>query len=1014
MHHRRIVLAFLAFAAWLAGPPSHAQTIRIIDPIANPGFEDAASSTAGAAVLGSYWSHAEDKVIPSGEPSPPNGHGLVLRLASPGEFVQQRIPAYEYVAQGAGAHEGGSALTTISGEILATNSNVEARVILEESRQKANAGSWGFYQTAVPGFPGGGLGADWLYFSRGVATGSVAPMNWISSPILPYLGHYESSQDPGAQISQHRQVATPAAIPMRVYKAPQAGRLLVQCRIAWDRKASAPAAGTSDVRARIRVYDAESTMVFVQDVLPETAIAPGDGLDIGRQVTVAAGNLIAFETIEHLSPAIRPTLLFDPFVGYEPLRQVVYRFGRGLSPIASTPTTFYAPPIDIPLANTWQPFTLPAGQDYAAWFSQFGFAHGPVPQLAVRLEYVATTVPGSLVAFDNVHAPTGFRGATEAELSAEIQGEMDRIIGNHLQYGVGQVSGGGLNLHVRNSFNTATGVQTIKPLGGHDSLSELVRAYSTQFFHPFATPWLLRQADSIVAGRDPELGIARKYQFSSSNYVDPVSCANPLPCEPTPPCPLVLVGHDVHYFVGLYDLTHDVTLLDMAYRLGEILFSTGASATSPLYQGSFFYTLPGGVPTLVKQYSDTCFDGNHLAWAGSLLTLALLGDRTADHPLRYPLNDEFRDAAADIATWMHGQVAAAPGLYGAYWMQIDNALDDVFGHKAFSTSAAHAFLPDPAFATFLSQGATHFQPEWVQALARGTSGAADQERAWDAWRVHFEQNTVTNLAYGKAYVDATLNTVRTGQLGNGVWAGVSAAPFQQPDLGALYGTPVTVADGHKFRPVSSAYGDVDLASAALVTPALKADLLAYYATMFRMNALHFGNYLEWAGVTTNQLGYMHGSAYPDPVPGQQGDAGLEFRALSSAHEMLALLEPALPNQRPTVSIAPSNFGYTAPTTLATQTFTCTDPDGVAEFGPGGFIWIEATVYQDELPIFSTTLFPITDPAFTKQIVSPTTVVFTWAPSTLPVLYPGYEYRFRLFAFDPDLRWAADSALYEIP
>jgi hypothetical protein len=317
---------------------------------------------------------------------------------------------------------------------------------------------------------------------------------------------------------------------------------------------------------------------------------------------------------------------------------------------------------------------------------------------------------------------------------------------------------------------------------------------------------------------------------------------------------------------------------------------------------------------------------------------------------------------------------------------------------------------ESAFVSLMTQGVEEFQPEWVQTFPRGTSMAADQERAWAAWLVYFEQDVTNRADYAQAYVNATLNYVRTGQLGNGVWGGVSAAAHQQPDLGGGWGTPVVPADQHRLRPLARAWGDTTLAAEGIVTPAMKDDLLAYFTTTWHLNALHFGHYLEYLNESSDQLGYMTSPAYPDPFDVDPTvKAGQEFRALSAGPGMLAWLEPELDNQRPSASISPAHFGVTSSGAISGQSFTISDPDGWADLV---IIQIVMTELQGGSVTDEQTWYVGYTSDLTPQITSSTSVTATW--SNPPTLASGHDYRFVITTLDGDYRWDMDTALYEIP
>jgi len=975
-----------------------AASIVNLNPIFNGDFEMSVQSTApgGGTIYGSYWCNAEDKVvqIPSSG-GDPNNRAVVLRQAS--DLVIQRFPAYEYVAQGQSRHEGASASMVLNGQVMVTDMPVEARVVVEETRREMNGGFWGLYQQ----FTGvGDLWEDWLYFSYDyAATGAFTPMVW-DGPANPYTGHYKGVNDASASIYSVYQYAGNVEATVRAWEAPHDGRVLVQCRAALYPFATVDP--DSHVYLRVSKYNDKDTMNLLEQYCAEL-IEDSDGMTFSRLIEVETDNVIAFETREEGTPSGRSARVqLDPKVGYDG-RQVVYRFGDGLSPLPSDEWVCYPPPIQIAQANEWQAFSLNVGADYISWFSRYDdFAHGPVSQLSVRLELISGGEP-DVVYFDNVTADVGFLSYSEEELTAELLAELDRIVGNHMEYSVKEPGTGDPNLHARYRISVADGAQLgTYATGGYSSISQLILGLSGEFWHDEATPWLLDEVDSIVANRDAEFGVPRKYSFSQSKYLDLQTGDS------------IHAVNDIIFLVGMYDLTSDITYLDMAYEMGVDILTYGGDA-APLYTGEFTYQENGGDPYL---QGDEYFWMDKIQWSRGTEALALVASRTAAFPQRYsnPGHAEFLSAAVGAANWVRNAVDYLGG-WGAYWMRIDNPLDDLFGHNATRLASAYEATGHQAFLNVLKQGSEEFQPEWLQSLRRGTHMAGDQERAWKAWLYNFHDNPdpaapESKWEFGSAYVEAGFNYLRSCQLGNGVWCAGSGTLFYEPGMGLGGGTPLTPADGHKFRPIATAYGDPILFAYG-ITSDLRDDLLAYFSTMFRLNVLHYGHYLEYVGGTAGQVGYMPDSAYPDPLPSPLPTytSGYEFRALGQLPAMLRQLEPHLPNRRPVCQISPGNFGYTTAASLRDMKFWVYDPDGLGDLDPAK-IRIEARIFQGGAEPLSLHFDPLTSPFFTYTVLSPEWIEFAWA-EPVPALWNGASYRFALRAVDSSRRWDQDTVLYDV-
>lgn len=635
-------------------------------------------------------------------------------------------------------------------------------------------------------------------------------------------------------------------------------------------------------------------MNHVAVLMDPVLLQAGDGTVFSEYVDVSAGQIVAFEVLEFDASATipLPRVLFDPSVSFDG-RRVVCRFGQDFPPATSDDRTFYAPVVPSAKAFAWQPLSLEAGQDYEQWFSAFdSFAHGPQPQLTARLELLGVDAPGALVAFDDIDVRLDFATQSEQGLTDEIRAELDRLIQNHIDYGVDvDPTSQELNIHVRNSFEIGDGTQEPLNLGTHSPLSDFVRNCSTQFLHPVATPWMLDEVDSVVRIREPAFGLPRAYRYSAGQYVPPQDGQT------------FRLHDDIEFLLGAYDITHDVHTLDMAYELGLAILDEGGSAANPLYQSTFLYQAAG--PALLPEHTPQAFEGAFKEWGKALRALVLLSTRTGAWPGRYSRHAEFLPAATGIADWIE-QIVTLVGGYYPYWMSIDNQLGDKFGYQSSPCTVAHDEVPHASFLAVIEQGVEEFHPEWVQTFPRATGMAGDQQRAWDGWLTYMDQDLATRTEFGRAYLDATLNYVRACRLGNGVWAGTNASDFHQPGLGGLGGTPVVPADGNKFKPLAQAWAHPTLASQGIVTQSVREDLMAYMTTMFRVNTPHYGHNLEYLGLSTGQLGYLTSAAFPDPLDADPTtNAGFEFRSLGAAHRMMEQLEPALGNKRPSAAINPN-------------------------------------------------------------------------------------------------------------
>ena len=591
----------------------------------------------------------------------------------------------------------------------------------------------------------------------------------------------------------------------------------------------------------------------------------------------------------------------------------------------------------------------------------------------------------------------------QSQLRGELLAELDRIVDNHMEYSVKEPGTGEPNLHARYRISVADGSEVgTYWTGGYSSISQLILGLSGEFWHDEATPWLLDEVDSIVANRDGDFGVPRKYSFSQEDYLalqtgDKIHAVN-----------------DIIFLVGTYDLTSDITYLDMAYEIGVDILTYGGDA-APLYTGEFTYEWNNGAPYLQGEEN---FWMDKIQWSRGTEALALVASRTASFPQRYsnPGHSEFLSAAAGAANWVRNAVDYLGG-WGAYWLRIDNPLDDLFGHNATRIASAYEATGHQAFLDVLKQGAEEFQPEWLQSFRRGTHMAGDQERAWKAWLYTFHDNPDPGAAeskweYGVAYVEAGMNYLRSCQLGNGVWCACSGTLFYEPGLGLGGGTPLTPADGHKFRPVATAYGDATLFAYG-ITSGSRGDLLAYFSSMFKLNVLHYAHYLEYLGATGSQVGYMPDSAWPEPLPSPVPTytSGYEFRALSQIPGMLKELEPYLGNERPVCEISPGNFGYATPSSLSDMKFRVYDPNGLGDLDQNK-TRIKVTLFPKGADPISVEFDPVTSPLFTYTIMSPEWVEFTWAEPA-PALWEGPTYRFALRAVDQSRRWHQDTVLYEI-
>ncbi|TAJ18582.1 MAG: hypothetical protein EPO68_07670 [Planctomycetota bacterium] len=1007
---RFAALSALAIAG--RSPAQSSPPITPVDVLVNGRFEQSVTSThgsPGATVYGAYWNNAEDKTVDTG-----TSQERALQLSHAGDHVTQRCAGYEYTAQGEGGVQGGTLSTVISGKYYTTDVDNVAELVLEESGLAMNSGLWDFANN--PPETGAQFGA-FQYWIKDTTTSAITDMSPFppASGIETFLGKWAPSSTALTWVKLESQAAAKDKVAIRAWQAPADGRVLIESRACWDRDfLPHPVVWDDyDVYVGITVYESETNRTPIAVPYSARPLGPGDGLTISQYVDVEAGNMVAFEVAEceHTSSSL--AVRFDPTISYQP-RKVTYRFTD-----QSLPTPQYPPDESGPLireqvttAGSWHSFSFDAGEDFASWYSLIDeYEHGPVPQLTLRLELTSVASHTDYVRFDDLQMSTGMLHLSSQQLEDEIRAELERVMENHLEYAFEDQTTHVREPHARYAFDILDGAnQTdlwvpgdldVTQFGKQSSLSNLALTASEQYYHDTFTPWVLAEAEALVQHAHPTHGIFSIYDFGSSTYVAP---------DHTATHKLVNLGADISYLLRVYDLTHDFRTLETAYRMGAVALAEGATdmpdTVETLYQMRLKYHASGS-PTFEKLFTAAEYVAVHAERALAMQVFAALSARTAPYGSRFSQSGAMLAAAKSVASWFHGEYAS-PG-YGAYWMNIDNEFDDVFGYPSGAAFAALQDVTGTEFSDVLEQGVDEFHPEWVQTMARATRMAGDQQRGWNAWIYFFDLNPSAQYELGKAYVDATLNYVRGCQLGNGVWSAVNVSAFQHPDLSGFGGTPLTASDGNRFAPLARAYSNAGLASQGIVNSTLRADLRAIFASMLRMNRLHYGQYFEHLGSLSpgDQLGYMDAPNYTAlPSSSAPINAGWEFRALGSTPDMLRAMESDLGIERPTAAVTPADLGYTSAVTASSQQFAYGDADGVSDIAEE---WVRVTVFQSGSPVLDVGV-PITSSVFDITSTS-TTRTATW--KTPPYLASGYTYRFSLIVRDTTDRWKMDTATYEL-
>lgn len=1020
MSKRFATLALPWLVIGLAGAMSLAQsTERALNTIGNGTFEDSVQSTYDPAEIfaGGYWNNAEGKVhfITTGA-----GTTQALRLQGTSDHVIQRFSAFEYIAQG--ASEGYTDTMTISGQVLLTDLDVEARLVVEEAPLAFTGASWGLRDPN-----NSSLAGDWIYKTYDAGTQTYSDMQFVDLP-GEVNDYYKGAADASARVHLNYQIAgysrsSSYEATVRAWVASEDGWIQIQTRAARHPHEASPEKTTpgSDVELRITVHD-DATSMALDRTLGTFSIDDSDGVVFSERIYVEEGQVLAFETSEEGAPLSTEgfrsaRVQLDPVIYYDP-RRVVYRFGDQLGSATSDDDTLYPSPIQVSQVDTWQSFTLNVGSDYAAHFATVdGFSHGPVPQLAVRLELADGGASGDAW-FDDIANSVKFYYPSRTSLDEAIRDELDRIIENWFEYGILDDDNGTPFYHaqVRRRFDAVDGspLGNLVDVGYLGSFEDLVRDYSGHYYHELATPWLFYEIDAIVRHRDPDFGFERRYDFTAQHFTD------------WPDGKILDLGSDAIMAIEMYDATGDVTYLDMAYECGVSILENGEHASTGLYTTRFEYDTTPATPELVPQFSSL---GSPVGWSRGTYVLAHIAGRIGATPAlssRYgdPDADDFLTEAKEASNWVATEAPTHPqGYWDAYWLDIEREMDDFLGYNSAFLGMAYEETGDDDFLDDVAVGSAIFYPEWIQTFDRSTLMNGDQERAWDAYLHLFRDNpdpsaTESKWEYGRAYVEALLYQMRGGQLGNGVWTASNIHHAQFPGLVGS-GAPLTPADTHKLRPLIRAFADDDLDTYGITdgTYVDREDLYAIYASAFTLNQRHYGEFI--AG--TNQVAYMDIPAFPDPNVGTPTiQAGYELRALASAPLMLAAIEDevndAIGNDRPVVDITPGNFGYTSPTNPTTMRFTVTDADGLSDLIDSGIVVriTETDVSSGGVTEYLLVYDPDNPAAPFEEVSNDSeTVTFEWASGYLPYLAADKNYRFSLSAIDDDRRWDYVSVLYEI-
>lgn len=999
--------------------PSSAQSPTIqVHPLRNGDFERSVDATytcpttppPGLAcppppVYGSFWNNAEDKIVDTS----PDAHGRVLELSNEGDVVTQRFAGFEFLTDEPELRQGGTLTTQIHGWYYTSDPSNVTDLVLEESGVDMDGGLWDFYEhpPITSGLPGTdctgtyptGFPGDFKYWK--LASSTNVNMTATVDAGHPELGTWSSGTY--TWIKMETQAAAKDETAIRAWKAPRSGRVLVEARVCRDRDAEPEPEYWDDfeITAAIRVYDDDCSRTVIATPVPDRPVEVGDGFTICMWIDVAEGNLIAFENTEHLHPTRSMAIRFDPTISYQP-RSVRYRFTEGFL-VNPYPPVEDCPPIGerVDDAEEWHEFSFDAGDDFENCFGT-----GPIPQLTLRLELVSAASHSDFVRFDDLEVETGMLDLDPEALETEVREEVDRILVNQMLYGCVETSPVYLHPYRRYDYDITNGAtkHTTHNYALLSPLSNLAMSAAENYYHTYATPWTLNQVETIVNNRDTTNKVPKVYRFATGTYL-PLASGT---------IGSLNLGAMIRHLLRAYDLTHDVRTLIAAHEMGEVILDEGVttvSAASPipagtLYQTSFDFDYLDPDYVRKSEPSAAVFALKHVDRVDALSTLAVLHARTAAHPHAhslFPRRQDFFDAAVDIAEWVHEYIDNVGG-YGAYWMNIDNEFDDVFGFASSAAYAAELAASDAAFTDVLQQGLDELHPEWVQSTARGTRMAGDQQRGWNAWTHFFDAAPTTNHELGQAYLDGVLTYIQHGQLWNGVWSACNVSHFQHPDLSGLGLTPLGGADGSRFASLVRAYSSSTLASESIVDSQLRTELRAYFASMFRMNTMYYGH--SYSG----QVGYLPEAIYPD-LPGSAPAvaASAEFRVLGDAVDMVRAMEVDQGIDRPTALVEPADLDYDTAGTMTTQEFTITDADGLGDIAAATVRVTKFsgnTVVDDDTYAVSTAYFDLAP--------STGTVVATWKSGYEPDLESGYSYRFELTVIDSTDRWARDCAYYIVP
>jgi len=1028
-----IILALSALCFTSLSPSASAQDpvrTRMINPISNGGFEQFVESTdsPGTDVYGSYWCNAEGKILPENQPEADH----YVRLYGNDDYVMQLIPAYEYVAQGENEHNGHTTDMTVQ-FFVKPEDGAKVRVVVEETPEYVNGAYWGFYQTfdnqQVTDVDTE-LGDDWWYATRTLDTSRFKEMLGVSvlgenGKISPYLSFLYGDCDcplcqekpvkirwSWQQIGLDKNLAA-----VRGWVAPETGTVLVQSRFTWNKnQIGSTAYPNSEMKLRIYIMDDTGSPVIIDELLDEDVLLLEDDVfSFRRYVDVEEGNVIAFETYESLTDRDSAPVLVNPNISYTG-RRVEYWFSTNPIDVPDpTPEVLYIEGRRLTPGYWNRGITLPVGQDYANYFSSIGeidFVHGPVPRLALRLQSMTADKE---VCFDDISAQVYFRTYSEEDFLDKLRAEMLEVIGNWLEYACDRPYQDCLAPNVVFNITNGDPMVNLTLAWGSSVIFDYIMNYSTQFWHPEATPWLLKHCDSVVDNRYPESqnyhydGIRKAFDLQTqARYMDP------------PVGKSISLYQNILFFLDLYDLTHDITYLDMAAYAGNYILDygkwdeIGTSEDKIIYHSTFsfsnfpIFTLP-----------DLNADKNDILWSRSGMALARLHYRTKPFSGVLQRRDLYRvgdylDAVQDTARYVNEK---RTGQWGPWWLKIDTALDDHFGHNAFCISQAYREhldyygTHDTDMYSLLSVGVEEFQPHWIQTMPRGTGMAGDQQRAWDAWMDVFKHELPLNPQeaeqYGQAYVDAALHYFRGCQLGNGAWGG-AVTNFYWPNLGGIMGTPLVSVNAHQFKPLAVAYEDVELYDDGQgITGEIREDILAYLISMFEVTTLHFGNllkHLEYVSEEMEQCGYMkyaeYGEFVYDPEHENAEDQlknGYEIRGTGCFAKIMGMLEEE--GHRPLAWIRSYDFEHTTPTSH-TIVFQFTDPDGISDI--------------DTVQIIETTYEPEQEPV--RVILDPPCQQITDGfkyTYTTPEFVSRNHYRYQIIGKDLDDRWSMDSVLYEI-